>query len=799
MKKKNTLISLASTMALLCIGGGFALSANAEVSAEETKQQTMLGASILVANEQTGIDSNGIRFPVVVKDEVAEKITESKVYVLPKDHWTGVEKPTAEQVKANGTAFDTTEKWVNYYEQDKGYGDEYSEAVVYMYNIPTSKYATDFYVCSWMKLDDNTEELSDVIDRSMTYVAQKAVESGAYSTDDLGNYIQATYKVNKYLRTVYGSYELTGESTTVTGVAGEIPTVDGVDGYTINATLTAQANPELYDGATLNFYYENNDYTFSQQEIGKDGNGVHTNLTYEKRAMTNVSPENLRGNTYYYKKTVNDGATWSKFEYDNSSLGKYLMLNTYYLSTWSSEPGVCFVAWNSAGSTVTDKILVKSYSDEGKFIDGTLIDYATAGNWITIVLYMDPAVLGANSTEMRLSFTSWTKNELYIGEYTYLTKDQFETYYEQLYKPSTFTSGVNKYEGEGLVVEDNTVALKHLSSYAKGSYVAITATTNVASPVKMYKADGTSKQEAMSIYNADGVQVTTVEANKEYTYIFYMDSAITVGETAGKMFVDTASNYQVTYSAGYTISVSENKKELNTFRNLLFETTDGVSYYTPNALTRQKNKVAIKDVNTATNGVSKSIDGIPLVGETSYTTDGYLKWTPSDLNALVPEYDANGKGSTSDSKNYLYRCFTVDGVSEYKAGDYVVVKMKAEQALPYMAFWTRNSSGGGTDYWTARAAFAEDRSVIVNKLSATGAGTSITSDVALNDYIGKWVYMVFKVQHDTVVTKDCEHGNHKASATRGSFILARAGHTGDVYLGGVYVMNQTGFNTYFGL
>jgi hypothetical protein len=232
---------------------------------------------------------------------------------------------------------------------------------------------------------------------------------------------------------------------------------------------------------------------------------------------------------------------------------------------------------------------------------------------------------------------------------------------------------------------------------------------------------------------------------------------------------------------------------LNRFRYQVYEVTEGVSYYSPNALSRQANKVAIKDVSSASDSAAKKISGTELCGETSKTTDGYLKWTPSDLNALVPEYNNNGKDSTSDTKNYLYRCFTVDGISEYVAGDYVVVKMLAEETAPFMAFWTRNSSGSGTDYWTARAAFTEDRKVIVNKIAENKA----VSVDDMTPYIGKWVYMVFKVKHTTAVVKDCEHGLYKASATRGSFILANKGHKGDVYISGVYVMNETGFTTYF--
>lgn len=751
MKKKNILITLTSTMALLCIGGAFALNAGNSVSAETPSQQKMLGASILVANDKTGIDSNGIRFPVVVADEVAEKITESKVYVLPKDHWEGVEAPTAEQVKANGTAFDTTEKWVNYYEQDTGYGDEYSEAVVYMYNIPTSKYATDFYVCSQLTLEGGATDTSEVIGRSMTYVAQKAVESGAYSTDDLGNYIQATYNVNKYLRTVYGSYELTGESTTVEGVAGEIPTVDGVDGYTINATLTAQANPELYDGATLNFYYENNDYTFESQELGNSD----ANLTLEKRVMKGVTAENMRGNTYYYSKSKNDGGTQNKFTYDNSVLGKYLMLNVYYISTWSSEPGMCFEAWSIDGGKghVTKDILVKSYDDEGKIVQGSVIDYATSGNWVTIALYMDPVALGADSTSCYFTFTHWTKNELYIGEYIYLTQEQFDEFYEKPpYKASEVVEDAYLYEGDGLVKENNVLSLDGVTSYSAGSLVAVTASNSVGAKIKMYANDSEESFDAEWIYTENGELVAEVSANATYTYVFYMDSAITVGEKAGKMFVDTAVAYTINYDTAYTM----NNWGFSRLRYHLFEKTDGVQYFSAYDITRvEAGNMQVTDVKDGT-------------------------------RIIIPDYSG---------KDRLVRRFTLDGVKQLNEGDHIVVKAKFEKNTPWIVFHGLNQAGKGTsyDWWSARAAFAEDGSVIDNQIATHG---NINYD-ELKKHIGKYVYLVYRLPKAiTVGSPDAKCGAIGIGNNLGDDYGKEGGA---IQIGAVYIMNQTGFNTYFRL
>ncbi|MBE7068738.1 MAG: hypothetical protein E7381_05500 [Clostridiales bacterium] len=115
-------------------------------------------------------------------------------------------KDTAEEVKKDGNPFETTGKWVNYYELNEGYGDGYEEAVVYIYNLPDTKYATEFYVCSEIVLNDNTSELSEVVCRSMSGVSASAINSGEYKVAELENYLEEVdYQVNNYLRTVFST------------------------------------------------------------------------------------------------------------------------------------------------------------------------------------------------------------------------------------------------------------------------------------------------------------------------------------------------------------------------------------------------------------------------------------------------------------------------------------------------------------------------------------------------------------------------------------------------------------------
>ncbi len=736
MKKKNILITLASTTALLCVGGAFAMNAGKSVSAATPSQQKMLGASILVANDKTGIDSNGIRFPVVVADEVAEKITESKVYVLPADHWTGAEAPTAEQVVEDGEVFETTDKWVDYYEQDMGYGDEYSEAVVYMYNIPTSKYATDFYVCSWMKLDDDTEELSDVIGRSMTYVAQKAVESGAYSTDDLGNYINATYTVNKYLRTVYGSYELTGETTTVdNGVIGEIPTVDGVDGYTLNEKLTKEAN-EFYDGATLNLYYENDDYTFMPMGLRGNNNAAgYTTITDTK--MVNVAPENVRDVDYLVKDKSNAGPVQHSFSYKASYVGNYLMLNAYWVEC-PNQFG--FVVWdnvNEEEENITTSVTL--YYAHDTLFEPTVSN--VVGKWTTIAVYLDAQYFKAQDSTFYISFDNWSAAKVYLGEYTVITPDEFKANYEQpAPPPEEIASGVVKYTIDNLENNNNLVSLKGVKNYEAGSRVAIRAKNDKGVDVKMYNGNGGTIR-ASEIYNDDGVAVNSVLANTYYTYVFYIDTALTVSDTAGKMFADTTDT-SVVLECSNAYIINDDIACVN-FRSTVFgaNAINSIRYYTPSQIE---------------------------------------PFSAADAGTYVQNADGTATYTTS-SNNWDARVFKLIDTTSIQKGTFLVLKLKftaAPSARTYQA------AISGTDNYNFRPWYtAADRGYL-------GWDNYELS----SEYSNQWLYATCGWRFDiTEVSKYWgSFGLYTASAT-----AKVAGNKVDI--AGAYLMSESAYKQYFNI
>ena len=539
MKKKNTIITLASAMAFLCVGGAFALNANTSVSADTTKKQIMLGASVLVTDGEAGKDANGIRFPVVVEDSVAEAITKSTTYVLPAHLWKESEGPTAEQVKTNGDKFDTTGKWVNYYELNEGYGDAYSEAVVYIYNLPDTKYATEFYVCSEIVLNDNTSELSDVVCRSMEGVALSAINSGEYEVAKLGNYLEEVdYQVNNYLRTVYGNYEKTSETSTVTGYAGlnvNYATGDEVDGYTYNANLTKLGNENfvIEEDATLNAYYENDAYKFETQSFA-----VFTTSTITKKALTGFAATDMQANTYEVVQTAADGYPEFWVSYPEDKVGEYLVMSLYYTKKSSAKGLGGWYFWSSKDTSFTHY----AYSDEGKLLPSLTPDVAQ-NKWVNAVVQ----VPNTDDNKLKITLSQYATDSWYLGEYTFISEEEFKANFEQVSPVDTSIAGVTHYKGTSVVntesdvvaryydvnsiitvkasasngVSYNSLKINGFTSYTPGQYVIarIMPSVNNASLVQF------PGSAASMIYTESGEPVATPTAYSWYYYVWRIDVA----------------------------------------------------------------------------------------------------------------------------------------------------------------------------------------------------------------------------------------------------------------------------------
>ena len=477
MKKNKKIISLTAAAALLCVGGAFALNANTTVSADTNpvateSQQIMLGASVLLDGVvDTGDDTGIIRFPVIVRDEVKKQIVESKIYVLPQASWEKETPPTPQEIMGHAEKFEgitknqegSIDKWVDYYEDIKPYDSDYEQAVVYMKNIPMEQFASAFHVCSWMKLSDGTtvtEDFSEVVSRSMEYVAAAAVNSGEYTTEQLGKYLttEVNYTVTPYLRTIYGTYKA-ADAENVTGYNGVNVTAQDLvqDGYTINKALTAQANADLAvaENATFNVYYENDAHEFATQNFVRFEANTST---VTKKALTGVAATDMQANTYEVVQTVpagQDGNPEFWFSYPGDKVGQYLVMSVYYTkkSTGAGIGGLN--VWTSGGGECP----VYGYSDEGKLLI-SLTDALVLNKWVNVVV----KVPTTSDNRLKMTLSQYAMDSWYLGEYTFITEDDFEANFEQVQPLDTSLTGVEHYYGTSIVNTHDDVTARLIIS-----------------------------------------------------------------------------------------------------------------------------------------------------------------------------------------------------------------------------------------------------------------------------------------------------------------------------------------------
>ena len=388
----------------------------------------MLGAYVHIGDTVDEKDANGIRFPVVVKDVVAESITASKMYVLPADLWGSAVAPTSEEIiqHEETLATDTTNAWGNYAENNTNYDDGYEETFVYMYNIPQEKYTTDFYVCSWMRLESGMEETTEVISRSMSDVATSAINAGEYTVEQLGKYLPKTsYRIKHYTRLVTGAYVLYKTTTSAEeAYVGLTPTItpDKIDGYTYNPALTAKVNALTTienSNTAVACYYENDAYKFQSQPL------VGVNYTTVTKEDVVGLDETERQMDVYKITRVNTGDYSHAFKYTSDNVGKYLVFRLYYEKATSIKIAIFDAAYTKTVPVVT------LYDDKGKLQPSNQAQYFL-DRWVNVVVYLDEQYFPKNKSSFRFSFANWSGDTtLYFGEYTFLTEEQYKANFEQ--------------------------------------------------------------------------------------------------------------------------------------------------------------------------------------------------------------------------------------------------------------------------------------------------------------------------------------------------------------------------------
>ena len=753
MKKNKKIISLTAAAALLCVGGAFALNANTTVSADTeqaTSQQIMLGASLFVNPELTeGKDMNGIRFPILVENAVAEQIVESKVYVLPQAIWGQNTPPTQADMVAEGIECVTKNaeinKWVDYYEEldDNSYEGAYKEAVVYLYNIPVEQFANNFYVYSYLTLEGDTEDKSEVVARSMEYVATAAVNSGEYTLDRVEKYLtaEAAYTVKPYLRTIYGTYEA-ADAKTETGKKGVNVTAQDLerDGYTINKALTAQvnaANLTVDEGETFNVYYENSEYpSFETGALS-----TYSTSTFAERALVDVAPTDMQANTYEVVQTKNDAAPEFNISYSQDKVGTYLVLSAYFTKKSYGGGIGDWACWNKDENKTYP---VYAYSNNGNLLP-TLESRDLLNKWANVVVQVPNDADGT----LRMTLSQEAHNDSwYLGEYTFITEKQFKDNFQQTTVDTDIPdSGVAAYKGSDLTIAPNagstitrtyqgiastdaskygyqyTMMINDVTTYTAGQYVVariMGADAGVAmafygNPGKTY-----SNCESLTV-TEDGDIAQTPAAN---TWHYYIWKIATSGDVA-----QHTHSFRINISAATYISdvyVVENHEAFSAFCETKFP--NGFVY--------------------GAEAWQKRTDAVPYV---SYDEHGNLVYT----NKGDDEYWTRGI--------YLNRSWV--------EGQYVAIEMYTDST------WDGTNSGTKYGQWWGSAS----RTVYDKETKQPIDNPATTS--------GKWCIVVFKM--NTISATNDWYNNNLS--------FYQGGPVGDTTLiGNTYVFeNEKLFNAWF--
>ena len=759
MKKNKKIISLTAAAALLCVGGAFALNANTTVSADTNpvateSQQIMLGASVLLDGVvDTGDDTGIIRFPVIVRDEVKKQIVESKIYVLPQASWEKETPPTPQEIMGHAEKFEgitknqegSIDKWVDYYEDIKPYDSDYEQAVVYMKNIPMEQFASAFHVCSWMKLSDGTtvtEDFSEVVSRSMEYVATAAVNSGEYTLDRVEKYLtaEAAYTVKPYLRTIYGTYEA-ADAKTETGKKGVNVTAQDLerDGYTINKALTAQvnaANLTVDEGETFNVYYENSEYpSFETGALS-----TYSTSTFAERALVDVAPTDMQANTYEVVQTKNDAAPEFNISYSQDKVGTYLVLSAYFTKKSYGGGIGDWACWNKDENKTYP---VYAYSNNGNLLP-TLESRDLLNKWANVVVQVPNDADGT----LRMTLSQEAHNDSwYLGEYTFITEKQFKDNFQQTTVDTDIPdSGVAAYKGSDLTIAPNagstitrtyqgiastdaskygyqyTMMINDVTTYTAGQYVVariMGADAGVAmafygNPGKTY-----SNCESLTV-TEDGDIAQTPAAN---TWHYYIWKIATSGDVA-----QHTHSFRINISAATYISdvyVVENHEAFSAFCETKFP--NGFVY--------------------GAEAWQKRTDAVPYV---SYDEHGNLVYT----NKGDDEYWTRGI--------YLNRSWV--------EGQYVAIEMYTDST------WDGTNSGTKYGQWwngPTRTVYDKETKQVITDWSTSG----------------KWCIVVFKM--NTMAATNGDYTNNLS--------FFQGGVAGDtVLIGKTYVFNnEAAFNAWF--
>lgn len=278
-------------------------------------------------------------------------------------------------------------------------------------------------------------------------------------------------EVKHYVRNINGSYTLKETETNV--ICMGTPTAKTYAGYNYGSNSV--------DGTVCNMYYELDGITFNVPNFtptGFDGAG-----TYAAKG-TVKDGENVYNNVYEGNVATGTAGAMLNIAYGNN-VGKWLLIPVQHSYTYKAgalqfvKNGTEYINGDEADNypTVFDK-------------NGTVMSYdKNYTDWMIMSIYLDANEFSANRA-LQINLFLWRLGTVQIGEYTYLTEDQFNEFFATTY------SAVNHYvrmgDGSFALKDSETdvtcVGTPETKSYANRVYSSMAITDTVCD--MFYEFDG---------------------------------------------------------------------------------------------------------------------------------------------------------------------------------------------------------------------------------------------------------------------------------------------------------------------
>ena len=293
-------------------------------------------------------------------------------------------------------------------------------------------------------------------------------------------------EIKHYIRNINGSYTLKETETNVPCMG--TPSAKTYAGYNYGSNSV--------DGTVCNMYYELEGVTFNVPNFtptGFDGAG-----SYAAKG-TVKDGENVYNNVYEGNVTTGTAGAMLNIAYGNN-VGKWLLIPVQHSYTYKAgalqfvKNGTEYINGDEADNypTVFDK-------------NGTVMSYdKNYTDWMIMSIYLDANEFSANGA-LQINLFLWRLGTVQIGEYTYLTEDQFNEFFGTTY--SVVNHYVRMGDGSFALKDSETdvtcVGTPETKSYANRVYSSMTITDTVCD--MFYEFDGITFNSANDIYKWKGV------------------------------------------------------------------------------------------------------------------------------------------------------------------------------------------------------------------------------------------------------------------------------------------------------